>query len=35
VLLVLGILMLVAPDVIPALTVPGTGSMSPMDQMNQ
>jgi predicted metal-binding membrane protein len=34
VLLVLGILMLVAPDVIPALTVPGTGSMSPMDQMN-
>ncbi|HEX7222849.1 MAG TPA: DUF2182 domain-containing protein, partial [Candidatus Limnocylindrales bacterium] len=34
VLLVLGILMLVAPDVIPALTVPDTGSMSPMDPMN-
>jgi predicted metal-binding membrane protein len=30
VLLVLGILMLVAPDVLPALTVPGAGPMSPM-----
>ena len=34
VLLVLGILMLVAPAVIPALTVPDTGSMSPMSPMN-
>jgi predicted metal-binding membrane protein len=34
VLLVLGTLMLVAPDVIPALTVPGDGSMSQMDQMD-
>ena len=33
-LLVLGVLMLVAPDVIPALTIPGDGSMSPMDQMS-
>jgi predicted metal-binding membrane protein len=30
VLLVLGVLMLVAPDVLPALTIPGTGRMSPM-----
>jgi hypothetical protein len=30
VLLVLGILLLAAPDVIPALTVPGQGMMSPM-----
>jgi hypothetical protein len=34
VLLVLGVLMLVAPDVIPVLTIPETGSMSPMDEMN-
>ena len=33
-LLVLGALMLVAPDVIPALTIPGDGSMSQMDQMS-
>jgi predicted metal-binding membrane protein len=34
VLLVLGVLMLFAPDVIPGLTTPGTGSMSPMDEMS-
>jgi predicted metal-binding membrane protein len=34
VLLVLGVLMLFAPDVIPGLTIPGTGSMSPMDEMS-
>jgi predicted metal-binding membrane protein len=34
VLLTLGVLMLTAPDVIPALTVPGGGSMSPMNQMS-
>jgi predicted metal-binding membrane protein len=34
VLLVLGLLMLAAPDVIPALTIPGAGSMSQMDQMS-
>jgi Predicted metal-binding integral membrane protein (DUF2182) len=33
VLLGLGVLMLVAPDVIPALTVPGSGSTPQMDQM--
>jgi predicted metal-binding membrane protein len=33
-LLVLGVLMLVAPDVIPTLTIPGAGSMSQMDQMS-
>jgi cytochrome c biogenesis protein CcdA len=33
VLLVLGVLMLAAPDVIPGLTVPGAGSMPQMDQM--
>ena len=33
-LLVLGVLMLVAPDVIPALTIPGAGSMSPMNEMS-
>jgi len=33
VLLVLGVLMLSAPDVIPALTIPGAGAMSPMDEM--
>ena len=34
VLLVLGVLLMLAPDAIPALTVPGNGSMSQMDQMN-
>ena len=34
VLLVLGLLLLLAPDAIPALTVPGNGSMSPMDPMS-
>jgi predicted metal-binding membrane protein len=34
VLVVLGVLVLAAPDAIPALTVPGGGSMSPMDQMS-
>ena len=29
----LGVLLLVAPDAIPALTIPGTDSMSPMDPM--
>jgi predicted metal-binding membrane protein len=29
-LLLLGILMLLAPDVLPALTIPGAGTMSPM-----
>ena len=33
-LVVLGVLMLVAPDVIPALTIPGAGSMSQMNQMS-
>jgi hypothetical protein len=33
-LLALGMLVLIAPDAIPALTVPGTGSMSRMDQMS-
>ena len=33
-LLVIGALMLFAPDVIPGLTIPGTGSMSPMDGMS-
>jgi len=33
VLLVLGVLLLAAPDAIPALTVPGSGSMSHMDPM--
>jgi predicted metal-binding membrane protein len=32
-LLVLGMLMLVAPDVIPALTTPGSGTMSEMDHL--
>ena len=32
--LVLGVLMLFAPDVIPGLTIPGTGSMTPMDEMS-
>jgi predicted metal-binding membrane protein len=33
VLLTLGVLVIVAPHVIPAFTVPGSGSMSPMDDM--
>jgi len=33
-LLLLGGLLIVAPDVIPALTIPGSGSMSPMDGMS-
>jgi predicted metal-binding membrane protein len=33
VLLALGLLLLLAPDAIPALTIPSSGSMSPMDQM--
>jgi hypothetical protein len=33
-LLVLGVLVLVAPDVVPALTIPGSGSMSQMDEMS-
>jgi predicted metal-binding membrane protein len=33
VLLALGVLMLVAPDVIPALTIPGGMPMSDMDPM--
>jgi predicted metal-binding membrane protein len=33
-LLVLGLLMLLAPDVIPALTIPGPGSMSQMNQVS-
>jgi hypothetical protein len=32
-LVVVGVLMLVAPDVVPALSIPGAGSMSPMDDM--
>ena len=34
VLLLLGVLLMIAPDAIPALTVPGNGSMSQMGQMN-
>jgi predicted metal-binding membrane protein len=33
VLIVVGMLMLVAPDVVPALSIPGAGPMSPMDGM--
>ena len=33
VLLVLGVLLLAAPDVLPALTIPGSGSMSQMGGM--
>jgi predicted metal-binding membrane protein len=33
ILLVLGVLVIAAPDTIPALTIPGDGSMSQMDQM--
>jgi predicted metal-binding membrane protein len=34
ILLVLGVLLMVAPETIPALTVPGSGSMSQMNQMS-
>jgi predicted metal-binding membrane protein len=34
ILAVLGVLLIVAPDAIPALTIPGSGPMSPMDQMS-
>jgi predicted metal-binding membrane protein len=33
VLIVVGGLMLFAPDVVPALSIPGAGPMSPMDEM--
>ena len=33
VLIVVGALMLFAPDVVPALSIPGAGPMSPMDEM--
>ncbi len=34
ILAVLGVLLIVAPDAVPALTIPGSGLMSPMDQMS-
>ena len=34
ILLVLGVLLIAAPDAIPAFTTPGSGSMSPMDEMS-
>lgn len=34
ILAVLGVLLIVAPDAIPALTIPGSGPMSPIDQMS-
>jgi predicted metal-binding membrane protein len=34
ILFVLGVLLLASPDTIPALTIPGSGSMSQMDQMS-
>jgi hypothetical protein len=34
ILFVLGVLLIDAPDTIPALTIPGSGSMSPMSQMS-
>ena len=33
-LLALGVLMLAAPEMLPALTIPGSGSMSEMGQMS-
>ena len=33
ILLALGILLFIAPDVVPGLTIPASGSVSPMDQM--
>jgi predicted metal-binding membrane protein len=35
ILLVLGVLLMAAPDAIPTLTVPGSGSTSQMNQINQ
>jgi hypothetical protein len=35
VLLALGLLLLAAPRAVPGLTIPASGSMSQMDQMNQ
>ena len=34
ILFLLGALLVAAPDTIPALTIPGSGSMSPMNQMS-
>ena len=34
ILFVLGVLLLAAPDSIPALTIPGSDPMSPMNEMN-
>jgi predicted metal-binding membrane protein len=34
ILAVLGVLLIAAPDAIPALTIPGSGPMSPMNQMS-
>jgi predicted metal-binding membrane protein len=34
ILLLLGVLLVAAPDAIPGLTVPGSGSMSQMDRMS-
>jgi len=34
ILFVLGVLLITVPDTIPALTIPGSGSMSPMNQMS-
>jgi predicted metal-binding membrane protein len=34
ILFVLAVLLVAAPDAIPALTIPGSGLMSPMDQMS-
>jgi hypothetical protein len=35
VLVVLGVLVLAAPDLVPALTIPGDHAMPQMDQMKQ
>jgi predicted metal-binding membrane protein len=34
ILFVLGLLLVAAPDTIPPLTIPGSGPMSPMNQMS-
>ena len=34
ILFVLGVLLITAPDIIPTLNVPGSGSMSQMNQMS-
>jgi predicted metal-binding membrane protein len=34
ILFVLGVLLVAAPDTIPALTIPGSGSISPMNEMS-